>query len=110
MAKKERQTRQAAEVNLVTVGPKDDVVAEVRGDLGGVGHAPDPGQHRGVKQFRAVDISLHALRKPDGDLPGPQQMRHRLAQPKVGRQRKRRKQIGQRDVRALGRALVLALV
>ena len=102
MAEKEGQGRQPAEVDVVAVGAKGDVVSEVRRDLGGVGHAAHPRQHLDVEQSGTIDRLMDPVRQPDRDLPRPEQVRHRLPKPEVGRQGEGRQQVGQRDLRALG--------
>jgi hypothetical protein len=85
VAEEERESRHPTEVDVIAVGPEGDVVAEVRRNLRRVGHAADPGQHRDVEQGWTVDRHSQPILEPDSDLPGPQQVRHRLTEPEVGR-------------------------
>jgi hypothetical protein len=102
VAEEERESRHPTEVDVIAVGAEGDVVAEARRNFRRVGHAADPRQHRDVEQGGTIDGDAQPVLEPDSDLPGPQQVRHRLTEPEVGRQGEGRQQVGQRDVRAVG--------
>ena len=88
--------RQAGQIHLVAALSEGDVVAEPVGHLRGVGHAPDPGQHRHVVERRCVLVlDAHVLTETGGDGPGPQDVLHRLAQPEISGEREGRDDLRQ---------------
>ena len=89
-----------AQVDVVAVGAKRDVVAEPRRHLRCIGHATHPGQHRGVIQARPfLRAQPDALPQPRSKPPGPQDVLHRLPKAEVHGKGERGQQLGQRNTR-----------
>jgi hypothetical protein len=106
VAEHEAEQRKSGQVDLVAVRPVGDVVAEPLGDVGRVGHAPDPRQQRHVVQGGALGlVEAQPVREAGGDRPGTQDMLHGLSEPQIGGQREGGHKVGQPDPRVAIRAV-----
>ena len=92
----ELHQRATRKVRTVGVGAERDLVAELRGQLVGVGRAADPREHRHVVHGRALGV-VHpdALREAERDPALAQHVFLRQPEAEVGRQRQGRDQLSQ---------------
>jgi hypothetical protein len=107
MTEEERHPGKPAQVGLVTVRPKRDVVTEAGGHLRSISHATHPRQHRDMEERGLLLVGQpDAAAETRRDLPTAQQMFHGLTQAEVRGERERSEQLGKGDT---GVALVHVL-